>query len=60
VERLWAALALVLVIEGALPFLSPEAVRRAWAAGSHLPDRVLRVGGFAAMLAGVALLYLTA
>lgn len=56
-ERLWTALALVLVIEGALPFLSPGRVRSAWAAGSLLPDRLLRGAGLAAMLVGVAVLY---
>lgn len=57
-DRLWTALALVLVIEGALPFLSPGRVRGAWAAGSVLPDRVLRGAGLAAMLMGVVVLYL--
>ena len=58
-DRLWAALALVLVIEGAVPFPTPEGVRRAWAAGAGLPDRALRLGGLTVMLCGVALLYLT-
>lgn len=57
-ERLLAAVGLVLVLEGLLPFLAPERVRRAWAAGSLLPDGMLRWGGLAAMLSGVALLYL--
>lgn len=55
---LWAALCLVLVLEGALPVLFPAALKRAWEAGAGLPERALRVAGLASMLSGLALLYL--
>ena len=53
-----AALGLVLVIEGVLPFLSPAGLRRAAAAMAEAPDATLRVAGAASMVAGVLLLWL--
>ncbi|MCB1880837.1 MAG: DUF2065 domain-containing protein [Gammaproteobacteria bacterium] len=55
---LLVALALVMVIEGILPFLSPGAMRRMMLASLELDDRSLRVGGLIAMLIGVITLYL--
>lgn len=52
-----AALALVLVIEGILPFLNPDASRRMFLAASHLDGTTLRVIGFASMCAGLLILY---
>ncbi len=52
------ALALVLVIEGMLPFLSPKSWRDAMSQAAQLPDNVLRSMGFISMLAGVVILYL--
>lgn len=54
---LWAALALVLVLEGILPFASPGAVRRALQAMNELTDNQLRGAGLASMLLGLVLLY---
>ena len=51
------ALALVLVIEGMLPFLSPKSWRDAMSQAAQLPDNVLRSFGFASMMAGVVILY---
>lgn len=56
-ENLVPALALVLVIEGMLPFLNPKAWRDAMMQAAKLPDRVLRALGFASMMAGVIILY---
>jgi uncharacterized protein YjeT (DUF2065 family) len=53
-----AALGLVLVIEGILPFLSPAGVKRAAALFTAMNDKVLRVSGAVSMLAGLALLWL--
>jgi len=55
---LLAALALVMVIEGMVPFLSPQAVRRMLETMSQLDDKTLRVTGFVSMLCGVVMLYL--
>jgi len=57
-ENLVPALALVLVIEGMLPFLSPKGWRDAMSQAAQLPDNVLRSLGFFSMLAGVVILYL--
>jgi uncharacterized protein YjeT (DUF2065 family) len=57
-EHIIPALALVLVIEGMLPFLSPRSWRDAMSQAAQLPDRVLRGLGFASMMAGVIILYL--
>ena len=55
---LWVALALMLVIEGVLPFLSPGAMRRMLATMAQMDDRSVRIAGLISMLSGVALLYL--
>ncbi|HEX5339608.1 MAG TPA: DUF2065 domain-containing protein [Gammaproteobacteria bacterium] len=52
------ALGLMLVIEGVVPFMSPGGFKRTLAAVCQAEDRVLRIAGFASMLAGVVLLYL--
>jgi len=52
------AIALVLVIEGMMPFLSPEGWRQAMAQAARMTDKTLRTIGLASMLAGVLVLYL--
>ena len=56
-ENIIPALALVLVIEGMLPFLSPKSWREAMSQAAQLPDNVLRILGFVSMLVGVIVLY---
>jgi uncharacterized protein YjeT (DUF2065 family) len=56
-HEFFVALALVFVIEGILPFLAPEAMRRAMLEMSRQTNRGLRVAGLLSMLIGVALLY---
>jgi uncharacterized protein YjeT (DUF2065 family) len=55
---LWTALALVLVIEGALYALFPEGMKRAAARAVATPSQALRVAGLAAACLGVALVWL--
>jgi uncharacterized protein YjeT (DUF2065 family) len=55
---LLAALALVLVIEGIVPFVSPQALRRMLATVAQLDDRSLRITGLVSMIFGVVMLYL--
>jgi uncharacterized protein len=55
---LFAALALYLVLEGVLPFLNPQALKRVLTTMATLSDRQLRLWGLASMAAGVLLLYL--
>ena len=54
---LLAAIALILVIEGLMPFLSPSTLRRYTQQLAQLPDRTLRIVGFFSMIGGVVLLY---
>jgi uncharacterized protein YjeT (DUF2065 family) len=57
-QDLLAALALVLVIEGILPFLNPGAMRNIMRIMSEMDDRSLRFSGLASMALGVIMLYL--
>lgn len=53
-----AALGLLLVIEGILPFLNPGGVKRLLATMATMDDGALRVAGAVSMLAGLLLLWL--
>ena len=53
-----AAIALVFIFEGALPFLSPRRWRAVIATIATLDDASIRRFGFGSMLVGVVLLYL--
>jgi uncharacterized protein YjeT (DUF2065 family) len=55
---LLAALGLCLIIEGILPFLNPNAVRRAFAMLLTIDNGTMRVVGVVAMAAGAVLIYL--
>jgi len=57
-QDLLAALALVLVIEGMVPFLNPQSLRRMLETVSQLDDRTLRITGLVSMLCGVVMLYI--
>ena len=54
---LLAALALLLIIEGIFPFLSPQGVRQTLEQIAQLPQHVLRGVGLVSMIAGAVLLY---
>ncbi len=55
---LLAALALVFVIEGVLPFLNPGAMRKILRTMCEVDDRSMRISGLLSMALGVAMLYL--
>lgn len=57
-SQLGAALALMCVIEGVLPFVRPSLSRQVFARLVQLGDRELRVGGLCSMVAGAVLLIL--
>lgn len=54
---LLAAVGLMLVLEGILPFLSPDRVKRTLVDLARLDNRILRVAGLVSMLIGLAVLY---
>ena len=53
-----AALGLLLVIEGLLPFLSPAGVRRMLAAVATSSDATLRIAGAVSLIVGLGVLWL--
>jgi len=53
-----AALGLMLVIEGVLPFLNPRGIKRVLATIATMDDGALRVAGAVSMVAGLLLLWL--
>jgi hypothetical protein len=55
---LLSALALMLVLEGLLPFLSPRGFREKMLAMLEMSDSTIRYTSLTAMLAGVLLLYM--
>ncbi len=55
---LWAALALVLVLEGLIPFISPRGYKNMVMQMAAMPERSLRTVGFVLMIVGLLLLLL--
>ncbi|MCP4876139.1 MAG: DUF2065 domain-containing protein [Gammaproteobacteria bacterium] len=55
---LWAALALVLILEGLMPFISPRGYRNMVQQMVAMPEQMLRYVGLALMLVGLLCLYL--
>ena len=55
--QIMQAVALVLVIEGILPFLSPASWRQGMQQVMAMPNRTIRSCGLLSMLLGVILLY---
>jgi len=54
---LFSALALVLVIEGIMPFVAPDKWKHILAQVLQLDDRTLRIFGGALMVTGIVILY---
>jgi uncharacterized protein YjeT (DUF2065 family) len=57
-QDLLAALALVLVLEGLIPFWKPQALRQMLEMLAQLDDRSIRIAGLVSMAVGLLLLYL--
>jgi len=55
---LLTALSLVLIIEGIMPFVNPDGVRRMFMMAAQLDNNVLRTVGFSSMLIGLLFLYI--
>ncbi len=56
-DLLLGALALMLVVEGLLPFFSPSAWRNIFERAVKMSDGQIRFIGLSSMLAGVAMLF---
>ena len=56
-DTFWAALGLVLVLEGLFPFLSPGGWRRTFLRLMQLKDGQLRFFGLCSILGGLVLLW---
>jgi len=56
--NLLVAIALVLVLEGIIPFLAPEKFRQALVQLMQLSDQALRVIGLVSMTIGIIILYI--
>ena len=56
-QDLLAAIALLLVVEGLIPFWNPRLLRRMVETLAEMDDQSIRMAGLVSMLCGVALLY---
>ena len=57
-DDLWAALALMLIFEGIIPFLSPNRWRNMLQVINEMPDNTIRKVGLLIMIIGVIALYI--
>jgi uncharacterized protein YjeT (DUF2065 family) len=57
-QVLTVAIALVFIVEGMLPFISPNRWRTMLAMAEQMDDRMIRGVGLGCMLFGVVILYL--
>jgi len=57
-DELFAAIALVLVLEGLIPFISPNSLRKTYQRLMEMDDKAIRLSGLVSMIAGVILLTL--
>jgi uncharacterized protein len=54
---LLSAIALLMVLEGLMPFANPSGLRRAMATLAQQPDERLRIAGLVSIVAGLVLLW---
>jgi len=57
-DDLLNAIALVMIIEGILPFVSPNSLKKTYQKMQELPDNTLRKVGIGSMVLGMLLLFL--
>lgn len=53
------AVALLLILEGLMPFISPDGIKKIYKAMTETPESSLRMMGLASIVAGLVLLYLS-
>jgi uncharacterized protein YjeT (DUF2065 family) len=56
-SEFWVALALVMVIEGLLPAISPRLYRKAMLSVAQMDSRSIRITGLVSMIIGALFLY---
>ncbi len=54
----FAALAIVCIIEGVMPFINPQGMKRLLARLAAMEERELRLGGLFSMVVGLIILFL--
>lgn len=54
---LLSAIALVFVLEGIIPFINPDALRKMYQLASQMDNNTLRFIGLSSMIFGLVLLY---
>ena len=54
----FAALAIVCIIEGVMPFINPSGMKRLLSKLASMEERELRLGGLFSMAVGLAILFL--
>lgn len=57
IHSLWLAVALMLIIEGFLPFLNPAALKRVLLQVATMTEQQLRMTGLLSMSIGLLILY---
>ena len=57
-DLIFAAIALMLVIEGVLPFVAPALWRETFTRLTQMTDGQIRFAGLASMIVGLVLLYI--
>jgi len=57
-QDLLNAVALLLILEGLIPFLKPNSIKNIYKAMQAMPESTLRMVGFGSIVAGLVLLYL--
>ena len=55
---LLVAIALLLIIEGVIPFINPASMRRMLVMIIEMDDAALRIGGLTSMILGLIILYI--
>ncbi len=53
------AIALLLILEGLLPFIKPEGIKKIYRTMSETPENSLRMIGLGSIVGGLILLYLS-
>lgn len=56
-QDLLTAVALLLILEGMLPFLNPNALRNTYKKLTEMNDQTIRLTGFLSMMLGLMALY---